>query len=85
MSITCPFCKAVAGKGHELGHKSNCPSVTGIIYRPEDMINACHEAHQGGSDFILCNLICLISDFKAKNMDRESILKKLDEFIERFK
>jgi hypothetical protein len=55
------------------------------MYTPKAMINACHQAHQGGSDFILCNLICLNSDFKAKNMDKETILKKLDEFIERFK
>lgn len=28
MSIHCPDCGAVAGYGHELAHRSNCPSLT---------------------------------------------------------
>ncbi len=28
MSIHCPDCGAVASYGHELGHKSDCPSLT---------------------------------------------------------
>lgn len=27
MSIRCPDCGAIAGYGHELGHKSDCPSL----------------------------------------------------------
>jgi hypothetical protein len=28
MSIHCPDCGAVAGYGHELGHRSDCPSLS---------------------------------------------------------
>ena len=55
-----------------------------IKYSPKDTINACKEAHQGGSDFILCNLICLVSDLKQKGYDKKT-LDELDKFIERFK
>ena len=27
MSIQCPDCGAIAGYGHELGHRSDCPSL----------------------------------------------------------
>lgn len=29
MSVSCKYCGAVAGHGHELGHKSDCPVITG--------------------------------------------------------
>lgn len=31
MSISCPHCGAVAGYGHELGHKSDCPALSGPL------------------------------------------------------
>lgn len=55
-----------------------------IKYSAKDTVNACKEAHQGGSDFILCNLICLVSDLKQKGYDKKT-LDELDKFIERFK
>jgi len=55
-----------------------------IEYSAKDTINACKQAHQGGSDFILCNLICLVSDLKQKGYDKKT-LEELDKFIERFK
>jgi len=55
-----------------------------IRYSAKDTINACKEAHQGGSDLILCNLICLVSDLKQKGYDKKT-LNELDKFIERFK
>ena len=55
-----------------------------INYTVKDTINACKEAHQGGSDLILCNLICLVSDLKQKGYDKKT-LDEIDKFIERFK
>lgn len=55
-----------------------------IKYKPKDVIQVCKEAHQRGSDLIICNLMCLISDLKQKGYD-ERTLKEFDKFVERFK
>jgi len=40
-----------------------------IRYKPKDVIQISKEAHQGGLDYVIANLICLISDLKQKGYD----------------
>ena len=55
-----------------------------IKYSVEDVVKKCKEAHRGGSDFIISNLLVHLADMKMKSFDIKTIIE-VENFVKKFK
>ena len=78
------YSKYLTEQEHFLANAKTYTKEQDVRHEASRIISACGEAYQGGSDFIVVNLICLICDLRQKHFD-EATLKELDKFVERFK